>query len=160
MPHLTILLRKPLSNERLRTSRSVMFNKSSWSQGTILAKFSTIFASDWKKSNLKGIKLRHLGVRFVTQYCNKCCNWKPLPLCSYGLWYDKTRRTVISKQTIWRLTISFLFSTKMESFLRNETTSMRSSWFSRQSVRTNIWMICLFFIFISTFKSSARFSRR
>jgi hypothetical protein len=57
-------------------------------------------------------------------------------------------------------TISILFSTKMLSFFRKDTTSISSSKLSLSRDFTNIFIQFLFFIFISTFKSSAKFSSK
>ena len=57
-------------------------------------------------------------------------------------------------------TISCLFSMKMLSFLRKEVTRMSSSKLSRSRVSTSIFTMFLFLIFISTFRSSAKFSSR
>lgn len=57
-------------------------------------------------------------------------------------------------------TISVLFSINMLSFLRNDTTNINSSWLSLSSVFTRNATMLLFLIFISTFKSSAKFSNK
>lgn len=59
-----------------------------------------------------------------------------------------------------RLTMSFLFSRKMESFLRKETTTSSSSSSSRSRIFTSMWTMFLFLIFSSVRVSSARFSSR
>ena len=58
------------------------------------------------------------------------------------------------------LTISFLFSTKTLNFFRKETTRMSKSLLSRSRAWINCVMTDLLRIFSSTFRSSARFSRR
>lgn len=58
------------------------------------------------------------------------------------------------------LTMSFLFSRKMESFLRNETTRTSSSSSSRSRTLTSRPTMFLFLIFSSVLVSSARFNRR
>lgn len=57
-------------------------------------------------------------------------------------------------------TISVLFSINMLSFLRKDTTNINSSWLSLSSVFTRNATMLLFLIFISTFKSSAKFSNK
>lgn len=58
------------------------------------------------------------------------------------------------------LTMSFLFSRKMDSFLRKETTTSSSSSSSRSKIFTSMWTMFLFLIFSSVRVSSARFSSR
>lgn len=58
------------------------------------------------------------------------------------------------------LTMSFLFSRKMDSFLRKTTTSSSSSSSSRSRIFTSMWTMFLFLIFSSVRVSSARFSSR
>ena len=70
------------------------------------------------------------------------------------------RKIALIVVAITVLTISALFSTKMLSFFKNETTRIRRSTLSLSNNRTNIETIFLFFIFISTLASSAKFKRR
>ena len=58
------------------------------------------------------------------------------------------------------LTISTLFSTKMLNFFKKETTRINKSTLSLSNNCTSMVTILLFFIFISTLASSARFRSR
>lgn len=70
--------------------------------------------------------------------------------------YELIKKIVYSRVP----TISVLFSINMLSFLRNDTTNINSSWLSLSSVFTRNATMLLFLIFISTFKSSAKFSNK
>ena len=147
-PALTISSRRLGSKERLSSKRRVTLVRISLSWGTSFASFLiTPSEACSKREENKEALYFSCSPPLSLSFSPSLSPSLP-PSLSFTLSYPS------------RHTISSLFSTKMLSFLRKETTRMSSSWFALSSSDTSWVTSPLFLIFCSTCISSAKFNSR